>query len=192
MSITSFPYPSIFRAKDVRVSRAKLRRDAVDGILDNPWRGIYVRIDAPRTGRKYAAFALRRPDVVFGGRVALDHHDLTDLLPHRVEGFIPSTTPLPRFDDIEHYLVQQDPDLLHVGVTRWEVLGVATWITSPARTVVDTFRFQGRKGLNIPKRAPVEALRDYVNARHPTGELIRIAKRFRLYSKMSPYIRAIQ
>lgn len=135
-----------------------------------------------------AAFALRRPDAVFGLWTALDFHDLTDKHVSRVEAFIPRTTCAPRFTDIPHSVVQQKVQYLCDGTQPIEILGVFTRITSPARAVVDAFRFSKR----IPIRYAIEALREYVASGGQTNQVATLARTFRVYRLMQPYLRVIR
>lgn len=182
-------FPLIFRASEVfTLTRGQLRALVDAGELSSPWRGIYVRPDAPLTGRRIAAFALRRPDAVFGLLTALSHHDLTDQLPRTIDAFIPITTPAPRFSDIPHRVVRQQPHLLEIGVQPWEVLGVSTRIVGPARAVVDAFRFAKA----IPLQVAIEALRAYLEEGLPMSRLIQCAHQMKMFSRMKPYLRALQ
>jgi len=185
-TITS--YPLIFRARDVEVRRSQLREDLQAGHLKNPWRGIYTRADAPLTGQRMAAFALRRPDAVFGLWTALYYHDLTDRHPRRVEAFIPRTTPPPRFNDIPHSVVQQKPEWLEIGVEPRNILGVETRTTTIARTVVDAFRFSRQ----IANHYAVSALREYLETGRPLIDLTTLAHTFNVYQTMQPYLRALR
>jgi predicted transcriptional regulator of viral defense system len=181
-------YPLIFRTRDhPEFSRVLLRQEVESGALLNPWRGIYVRPDAPLSNRHLAAFALRRPDAVFGLVTALDYHDLTDLHARTVDAFIPRNTRTPRFKDIPHRVIRQRPDLLKIGVQPVTFLEVSTLITSPARTVVDAFRFSR----HITLQYAIEALRDYLDS-HPIGPLVEMARRFDVYPRLQPYLRALQ
>ncbi len=181
-------YPLIFRTRDVAVRRDRLRDEVQAGRLKNPWRGIYVRADTPLTGQRMAAFALRRPDAVFGMWTALDFHDLTDRHPRLVEAFIPRNTNAPRFVDIPHRVVQQKAEYLELSTEPLTVLGVETRITTPARAVVDAFRFPRW----IANHYAVAALRDYLELGNPIIDLTTLAHAFRVYATLQPYLRALQ
>jgi hypothetical protein len=61
-------------------------------------------------------------------------------------------------------------------------------ITSPARTVVDCFRYRNKLGLDIA----LEALRDALGRKLATvDELVRVAQDCRNYSVMKPYLQAV-
>jgi predicted transcriptional regulator of viral defense system len=68
------------------------------------------------------------------------------------------------------------------------IQGVPMRITSPARTVVDCFRYRNKLGIDIA----LEALRDATDRRLATvDELVRAAKACRIYSVMKPYLQAV-
>jgi len=181
--------PLIFRARDApQLSRDQLRSKVRAGELSNPWRGIYVRPGVPLTGRRTAAFALRRPDAVFGLLTALSVHDLTDQLPKTIDAFIPSTTPPPQFTDIPHRVVRQKPELIKLSIQPWTVLGVHTHIVNPGRAVIDAFRFPRRISLQVA----IDALRTYLDEGLPMISLIEAARQFNCFHLIRPYLRALQ
>jgi predicted transcriptional regulator of viral defense system len=78
--------------------------------------------------------------------------------------------------------------LLHHGVATRMIQGVPMRITSPARTVVDCFRYRNKLGLDIA----LEALRDALGRKLATvDELVRAAEACRIYSVMKPYLQAV-
>jgi hypothetical protein len=61
-------------------------------------------------------------------------------------------------------------------------------VTSPARTVVDCFRYRNKVGLDVA----MEALRDTVRSRKATiSEIDRAAEVFRLQTVITPYMEAL-
>jgi len=70
------------------------------------------------------------------------------------------------------------------GIEEHDVEGVRARITSPARTVVDCFKFRSKVGVDVA----VEALRDYRRLRKGSAdELWRQAEHLRLAKVMRPY-----
>jgi len=66
--------------------------------------------------------------------------------------------------------------------------GVPARITSPARTVVDCFRYRNKIGLDVA----MEALRDAVRSRKATiSEIDRAADVFRIRTVITPYLQAL-
>jgi hypothetical protein len=68
------------------------------------------------------------------------------------------------------------------------VLGVPVRLTSPARTVVDCFRYRKKIGLDVA----LEALRDVIRSRKATmDEITRVADMCRIETVISPYLESI-
>jgi predicted transcriptional regulator of viral defense system len=78
--------------------------------------------------------------------------------------------------------------LLTYGVEQHDILGVPVRITSPARTVVDCFRFRNKIGIDVA----IEALRDAVQTRKVTvSDVARVAEVCRARTVLRPYLEAI-
>jgi predicted transcriptional regulator of viral defense system len=70
------------------------------------------------------------------------------------------------------------------GIEEHDLDGVRVRVTSPARTVVDCFKFRNKIGVDVA----VEALRDYRRLRKGTADdLWRHAKQLRFAKVMRPY-----
>jgi hypothetical protein len=78
--------------------------------------------------------------------------------------------------------------MLTYGVETHPVLGVPVRITSPARTVVDCFRYRGKLGLDVA----LEALRDALGSRTATvDQITRAAEVCRVRTVIKPYLEAL-
>ncbi len=78
--------------------------------------------------------------------------------------------------------------MLTYGVITMPMQGVSVAITSPARTVVDCFRYRRKIGLDVA----MEALRDAVRSRKTTvDEIWRAAEVCRIQTVMGPYMDAL-
>ena len=78
--------------------------------------------------------------------------------------------------------------MLTYGVVRRPMLGVPVSITSPARTVVDCFRYRNKFGLDTA----LEALRDALRQRLTTvDEIMRAASVCRARTVLEPYVDAV-
>ncbi len=78
--------------------------------------------------------------------------------------------------------------MLIYGVLTHPILGVPVRITSPARTVVDCFRYRSKLGLDVA----IEALRDAVRSRVATvDEIVRAAEVCRARTVIRPYLEAL-
>jgi predicted transcriptional regulator of viral defense system len=78
--------------------------------------------------------------------------------------------------------------MLAFGVQTRSILGVALRVTSPARTVVDCFRYRNKIGLDVA----LEALRDVVRSRKASmDEIMRAAEVCRARTVIRPYLEAV-
>jgi hypothetical protein len=91
---------------------------------------------------------------------------------------------IPRVDFVPVRIVRMSGVALTLGVDEHDIEGVPVRITSPARTVVDCFKFRNKIGIDVA----VEALREYRRLRKGTfDELWRQADRLRMTRVMRPY-----
>ena len=80
------------------------------------------------------------------------------------------------------------PRLLHDGVEKRIVLGVDVFITSPARTIVDCFRYRRKIGIDVA----MEALSDGLRSKRVTAtKLNRVAEALRMTRVMRPYLESL-
>lgn len=78
--------------------------------------------------------------------------------------------------------------MLTYGVQTCPILGIPVRVTSPARTVVDCFRYRGKLGLDVG----LEALREAIRSRRATAdEIARAADACRARTVMQPYLEAL-
>lgn len=76
-----------------------------------------------------------------------------------------------------------------LGIQEHRISGVVTRIYSPAKTVVDCFKFRNRVGIAVA----MLALKDSVAMRKATlGEIFEIAKQCRMANVMRPYLEGVQ
>ena len=78
--------------------------------------------------------------------------------------------------------------MLSYGVETRHILGVRVRVTSPARTVVDCFRYRGKIGLDVA----LEALREVLRSRAATvSQITRAAEVGRVRTVINPYLTAV-
>jgi predicted transcriptional regulator of viral defense system len=91
---------------------------------------------------------------------------------------------IPKIDFTPVRIIRMSGAALSTGIDRQNIDGVRVRITSPARTVVDCFKFRNRIGIDVA----VEALKDYRRLRKGTvDELWRQADRLRMSKVICPY-----
>ena len=78
--------------------------------------------------------------------------------------------------------------MLTYGIETRPILGVPVRVTSPARTVVDCFRYRNKVGIDVA----MEALRDAIRSRITTVDQIsRAAETCRIRTVIAPYLEAL-
>ncbi len=184
--------PSVFRPRDLEsleISRSAFRALLRTGEVDQLGRGLYRYKAVEATEfETIATVCARVPSAIICLLSALAIHDIGTQQPPEVWIALDRKARKPRFDDLPVRVVRFSGSMLRYGVTTRLVQGVAMQITSPARTVVDCFRYRNKLGIDIA----LEALRDaYGRQLVTTDALVRAAEACRIYSVMKPYLQAV-
>ena len=141
-----------FRAHEVAefgIHSRALRRFVDNRSVERVARGLYRLTEAELTEHyTHAAVCARVPSAIVCLLTALRVHDLGTQLPRDVWIAIPHKARTPRIPELPVRVVRFSGASLLYGVEKTVFEGVPARITSPARTVVDCFRFRrrGRKG----------------------------------------------
>jgi predicted transcriptional regulator of viral defense system len=119
---------------------------------------------------------------------ALSIHGIGTQLPHAVWIGIDRKARKPSAPDLHLRVVRFSGPTLRYGIESREVLGVTVRVTSPARTVVDCFRYRWKVGIDVA----LEALADVVRSRIATmEEIMRAAEVCRARTVMRTYLEAL-
>lgn len=130
------------------------------GTVEKVARGLYRLSDVEPTERySLAAVCARVPRSIVCLLSALNVHGLGTQLPREVWLGIPHKARAPRLPGTRIRLVRFAGPAWTYGVLDTEFEGVPARITSPARTVVDCFRFERLIGLEAAMEALREGLR---------------------------------
>ena len=151
---------AFFRPSQVEVlgiDYDQLRNLVVSGTVERVTRGLY-RLAAAEPTEHYslAAACTRVPRSIVCLLSALKVHGIGTQLPSEVWMAIPHKARAPRVPSIKLRLLRFSGASWTYGVGDTAFEGVPARITSPARTVVDCFRFERIVG----REAAMEALRD--------------------------------
>lgn len=166
-----------------------LRRLASRGELARVGRGLYALPDAEITEHhSLAEVAARVPQGVVCLLTALRVHDLGTQNPKSVWLAIDRKAALPRLKYPPLRIVRFSKPALTQGVEERRVEGVLVRLTTPARTVVDCFKYRNKIGLDVA----LEALRALRRRKDFTlDELWKYAALQRVARVMKPYLEAI-
>ena len=183
---------AFFRPRDVDslgVSYRQLRRLVVAGVVEDLGGGLYRLAEIEPTELETVAMvAAAVPHAVVCLMTALRVHEIGTESPHEVWIAIDRKARRPARTPAQVRVVRFSKAMLTYGVVRRPMLGVPVSITSPARTVVDCFRYRNKFGLDTA----LEALRDALRRRLATvDEIMRAASVCRARTVLEPYVDAV-
>src|SRR5713101_3555593 len=166
-----------------------LRRLVARGELARIGRGLYAHPKAEVTElHSLAQVAARAPRGVVCLLTALSVHGLGTQLPRDVWLAIDRKAALPRFTYPPLRVVRFSIAARTRGVEQRRVEGVPILITTPARTVVDCFKYRNKIGLDVA----LEALREFHRRKEFSfDEIWKYATLQRVTRVMQPYLEAI-
>jgi len=158
--------------EEVGVSRHQVRTLVRHGVIEHVARGLYRFTDAEPTEHYSLAMACARvPNGIVCLLSALSVHEIGTQLPRQVWLAIAHKAQPPRVPGIKLRLLRFSGAAWTYGIQETTFEGVPARITSPARTVVDCFRFERLIG----REAALEALYDALQQRKVSiDELTRV------------------
>lgn len=182
----------VIKSSDLRkleIPRTYLSRLVKSGVLKKASRGIYVLMNGDATEHQSTLEACTRvPHGIVCLLSALQFHGLTTEIPHQVWLGINSKARLPKVDYPPIRFVRFSGLGQTQGITEHLIHGVKFKTTTPARTVVDCFKYRNKIGLSVA----LEALRDCLRKHKATvDEIHKISKIRHMENVMRPYMEAI-
>ena len=170
--MSSVGLATFFRARDAAelgIDSRALRRLLDEGTVERLGRGLYRFAEAePTEHYTLAAICARVPGAIVCLLSALSVHGLGTQLPWQEWIAIPHKARTPRLPELPVRVVRFSGASLRYGVENAVFEGVPARITSPARTVVDCFRFRRLVGKDVA----LEALRDALRERRASADEI--------------------
>jgi predicted transcriptional regulator of viral defense system len=181
----------VLRIKDLAaydIHPEYVRRLAAKGVLVRSGRGLYMVANADVTEHHTLAQASKRvPHGVICLLSALRFHNIGTQAPHQVWMAIDRTASKPRVDYPPLHVVRFSGPALTEGIVTHRIEGVEVRVYSPAKTVVDCFKYRNKIGLDVA----LEAIRECWRERRCTADdLTRYAKVCRVWNVMRPYLEA--
>jgi predicted transcriptional regulator of viral defense system len=132
--------------------------------------------------------ALKMPRAVFCLLTALQFYELTTQLPRQVWIAMPHGSRKPRIDYPPLQMIRLTGKTYSEGINTVVCDQVPIRIYSPAKTVVDCFKFRNKIGLDVA----LEALKDVLHQKKATSdELYHFAKIERVQKIILPYMEAM-
>lgn len=181
-----------FRPRDIAplgVTYYQLRRMVADGQAEAVGHGLYRLTEPDLTEMETVAMvASAVPQGIVCLLSALRVHEIGSQSPWQVWMAIDRKARKPTRLPSSVRIVRFSGVFLTYGVDTRTILGVPVRITSPARTVVDCFRYRHKIGLDVA----MEALREAVRTRRAlVSEIDRAAEVCRIRTVMAPYLAAL-
>ena len=140
-----------------------------EGAVERLGRGLYRLAEAePTEHYTLAAICARVPGAIVCLLSALSVHGLGTQLPWQEWIAIPHKARTPRLPELPVRVVRFSGASLRYGIEDTAFEGVPARVTSPARTVVDCFRFRRLVGKDVA----LEALRDALRERRASADEI--------------------
>jgi predicted transcriptional regulator of viral defense system len=166
-----------------------LRRLTSRGQLARIGRGLYSLPSLKPTEHHTLAEVTKRvPNGIVCLLTALRFHGLGTQNPREVWLAVDRRAGIPKVDFIPVRVVRMSGAALSTGIGEHNVDGVRVRVTSPARTVVDCFKFRNKIGVDVA----VEALKDYRRLRKGTVDALwQQADQLRMSKVLRPYWEAM-
>ena len=183
---------AFFRPRDIEplgISFKQLQRLVSMGTVEKVGGGIYrlSEVELIET-ETIAMVAAAVPGAIICLLTALRVYEIGTQSPHEVWIALDRKSRKPTRVPTKLRVVRYSGAMLTYGVVTRSMLGVPVCITSPARTVVDCFRYRNKVGIDVA----IEALRDAVRLRKSTiSEISRAAEICRIRSVVGPYLMAL-
>jgi predicted transcriptional regulator of viral defense system len=183
---------AFFRPRDIEqfgISFKRLQRLVSQGTVEKLGEGLYRLTEVEATELETIAMvASAVPNAVVCLLTALRVHEIGTQSPHEVWIAIDRKSRKPSRVPTKLHIVRFSGAMLTYGVVKRSMLGVPVSITSPARTIVDCFRYRNKVGIDVA----MEALRDAIRTRKTTvDEISRAADVCRIGTVMKPYLEAL-
>lgn len=183
---------AFFRPSDLDqlgVSYQQLQSLVETGIVEKIGRGLY-RLAAvePTEHETIARVCARIPKAIVCLLTALHMYGIGTQAPRDVWIALDRKARKPQLMGLPVRLVRFSGPMLQYGILTQRILGVEVRVTSPARSVVDCFRYRNKIGLDVA----LEALRDAIRSKIATmDEIVRAADVCRVRTVIQPYLESL-
>lgn len=179
---------SIIRAADLEnagIARTMLPYLVGKGVLRRVSRGAYGLASYVPEHESFLQVAISVPHGVICLLSALQFHEITTQMPAQTWVAIERGRRRPTGRALRLRVVQLSSPVFSQGIETHDADGVPIRIYSPARTIVDCFKFRNRIGLDLA----LEALQDALEQKKATrDEIWLIATKCRMSRVMRPYL----
>lgn len=159
------------------------------GYLEQLGRGVYkLKEKEPLSNPDLVIVVRKIPDAVICLISALDIHDMTDEIPHKVHIALSRTSRTPVMDYPPVNVYRYSDETLKAGVEIKQIDGISVNVFNPAKTIADCFKFRNQIGLDVA----IEALKRGINEGKTTyGDIVKYAKLCKVERVIKPYLETV-
>ncbi len=183
----------LLRERDIQlagISRTTIGRAVASGELERLSPGVYRHPESSwDENLNISEVSARVPHAVIALISALHFHLIGSHQAHSVWILLRNNAVAPRISYPPIEVIKSGVDAaFENGVESHQLNDITVHITSPARTVVDCFKYRNRVGLEVC----IEALKDVLQQKKTTpAEIMELAKMQRVTKVIQPYLEAI-
>ncbi len=190
--LTALDRGGLFRSRDLEAAglhRSRLVRLVERGEIERVGRGLYRFPEGEiSTEFSIAAVCRRVPKAIVCLLSALRFHEIGTQSPWQVWIGLDRKARKPTLTDLPVRLVRFSGEALTYGIHEVVLQGVPVRVTTPARTIVDCFRYRNKIGLDVA----LEALQDAIASQKTMADAIgRAADVLRMRAVMRPYLASL-
>jgi predicted transcriptional regulator of viral defense system len=172
----------------IGASRTTLAYMTNKGLLRRIARGIYVSAEKISENETLQAASLAVPNGVICLLSALQFHELTTQMPLQTWIAVERGKTVPQSRELNFKVIKVNPAYFNLGINEYQLQDTPVRVYSPAKTVVDCFKYRNKTGIDIAR----EALKDAIFQRKTTtDEIYHLAKKCRMLNVMRPYMEMI-
>ena len=185
-------HPGILKRHDLEslgIPPWRIRTMIHRGEMERIARGLY-RMNSTEVSEyeTLVSVCARMPQAIVCLLSALQIHGIGTQVPREVWVALDRKARKPSFKDLPVRVVRFSGQMLTYGIETREIQGIQVRITSPARTVVDCFRYRAKIGMDVALEALQEALR---SGKTSVDAIMRAAEVCRIITVIKPYLEVV-
>ncbi len=165
--------------------RMRLSQRLAQGEIVRVGRGIYREADDYGEYEDLVTAVYHHPHAVVALLSALQFHNITNAMPQQTWIALPTNAARPQCDNIKYVILSGNS--YSYGQETHNIDGIDIKVYSPAKSVVDAFKFRNKIGISTA----IEALQFAISRKATTTDKIEhAAKACRMFNVMKPYLEA--
>jgi len=173
----------------IGASRNFLASLAKQGIFRRIARGVYVLTNQISENEALQAASAAIPHGIICLLSALQFHEITTQMPMEIWIAIERNQAIPKIKDFALRIIRLEQKYFDCGIEEHQIQGVTVRVYSPAKTVVDCFKFRNKVGIDVAREALKESL---AQGKATVDEIYRCAKICRMLNVMRPYLEIVR